>query len=119
MEGRKRVTLEQLAQSANANPWACPRCGCMEWRTIKTYFAVTDNMRHRRQMCRHCGYKRMTWESAIPPQDIEPQSNNERMATNSQTEEFELSHIVAFAQTTVHEQPDKPRRSRRSRITGT
>lgn len=63
----KRKTLQELAAQSRANAWACPRCGCLDWRTINSYFAPSDGTRHRRQRCRNCNYTRMTWESTTPP----------------------------------------------------
>ena len=58
--GKKEIDLGR--DMRQGNPWACPRCGCTDFRTINSYLCK-DGTRHRRQYCRHCKYVRMTYES--------------------------------------------------------
>lgn len=47
-------TARELAARANgSDPWACPRCGCRDWRVANTYDVAGDSKK-RRRICRHC-----------------------------------------------------------------
>ena len=59
----ERPTLAQLAAHSNANPWACPRCGCRDWRVANTYDCKTDSSIHRRRICRNCNEVRISIET--------------------------------------------------------
>ncbi len=69
MEVAPRKTLQQLAieaaQSQNADPWACPRCGCKDWRVAGTY--VRNGKRRRQRVCRHCHQTLITYEVPVQP----------------------------------------------------
>ncbi len=47
-------SLQEFADEATPNPWACPRCGCCDWR-VESSYVVASGDRHRRRICRHCG----------------------------------------------------------------
>ena len=44
-------------------PWACPRCGCRDWRVANTYGCKTDQSIHRRRICRNCNHVRISVET--------------------------------------------------------
>ena len=52
------IKARSLGKSANA----CPRCGCMDWRTVNSYVRA-DGTRRRQQYCRHCKKTRETIET--------------------------------------------------------
>lgn len=53
-EPKKGKTLaEMFAEARGANPWACPRCGCVDSRVVSSYMIAAG--RRRRRVCRHCG----------------------------------------------------------------
>lgn len=58
-----RPSLAQLAAQSNSDPWACPRCGCRDWRVANTYECKTDASIHRRRICRHCHHVRISIET--------------------------------------------------------
>lgn len=63
-----RQSLSQLAaesiQSEGADPWACPKCGCCDWRVVNTY--LRDGKRRRQRACRHCHTPMITLEVPVP-----------------------------------------------------
>ena len=113
---RRRKTLQEMAAEAKASPWACPRCHCMDWRTVDSYFSITDGTRHRRQVCRHCGYKRMTWESTTPP----PKEGEKRLQvpTNRTSNGIALTVVGPDSLNGRHEYARNERGSRRTSGTG-
>lgn len=61
----RRPTLEELAAQANGtDPWACPRCGCKDWRVRDTRFR--DDTVKRQRVCRHCKTPIVTREVPCP-----------------------------------------------------
>lgn len=116
---KQRKTLEQMAAEARSNPWACPRCGCMDWRTVDSYFCVTTSMRHRRQRCRHCSYTRMTWESATPPSDDGEPEKLSHVPTNGTCNQIALTVVREDANDTLNEHAGDIRRRSRAGRTGT
>jgi hypothetical protein len=69
MSDKPRKSLRQLADEAaiadGINPWACPRCGCTDWRTVDTRFR--DGCVRRKRACRHCKTPLPTQELPCPP----------------------------------------------------
>ena len=53
-EEKKPKSLQEMADEAKPDPWACPRCGCRDWRVESSYVVASGN-RRRRRVCRHCG----------------------------------------------------------------
>ena len=53
-EEKQPKSLQEFADDAEADPWACPRCGCRDWRVESSYIVKNGN-RRRRRICRHCG----------------------------------------------------------------
>jgi hypothetical protein len=45
--------LAALSRAAAGDVWACPRCGCRDWRVRKTAQRAAGVRRSR--VCRHCG----------------------------------------------------------------
>jgi hypothetical protein len=61
----KRPSASELAaQSNGADPWACPRCGCADWRVVNTY--LIDGKRRRQRACRNCHTPLITYEVPCP-----------------------------------------------------
>lgn len=62
----QRPTARQLAaQSAGADPWACPRCGCRgPHKVVNSY--ETGGERKRRRVCRNCNQLIRTVEVPVP-----------------------------------------------------
>ena len=61
-------TLAELkAQSTGGDGWACPRCGCHDWRVEDSYWVPTAGERRRRRFCRHCKQVLHTREVPIEP----------------------------------------------------
>lgn len=51
----KRPTMAELATQGNGQgPWACPTCGCRNWRVLDTREAANGNIGRTRH-CRLCG----------------------------------------------------------------
>lgn len=54
---KQRKTLAQMSREAagvEADPWACPRCGCKgPHKVVNSYEAGGE--RRRRRVCRNCG----------------------------------------------------------------
>lgn len=115
MNDRKSRSLGEMAADAGESLWACPRCGCMDWRTVNSYFAPTDQTRHRRQRCRGCGYMRMTWETTIPPQQVEEKCTDN--ATNGKGGAVSLTIPMTSAKYSQHDAADDSSRSNRKRST--
>lgn len=61
MQPHERPTLEELSRDPEAKGLECPRCGCRDWRVVKT--KPGDGIISRRRECRHCGYRKSTVES--------------------------------------------------------
>jgi transcription elongation factor Elf1 len=57
-ELQQRPTLQQL--QAIAGEWACPRCGCEDWRVVDS--RMVDNGRKRIRACRNCSQRLQTIE---------------------------------------------------------
>ena len=53
-EGKGPKSLQEFADEAEPDPWACRQCGCRDWKVVSTYTVASGN-RHRRRVCRHCG----------------------------------------------------------------
>jgi hypothetical protein len=69
----ERPSLGQLAAMAAAgNAWACPRCGCCDWRVASSYLRA-DGIRRRQRVCRNCGHALPTYETPVKP---EPESRD-------------------------------------------
>lgn len=68
----KRKTLAEMeAEAAGVDPWACPRCGCNDWRVESTYQTAAGI--RRRRVCRNCGRGLLkTTESPVVPKSDEP-----------------------------------------------
>lgn len=69
MNDKPRKSLRQLALEAaqvdGVDLWACPRCGCKDWRVRKTWHPAGGIRRSR--VCRHCGQGTMlTTEVPVP-----------------------------------------------------
>ena len=60
----ERPTARELAARGNM-PWACPACGCRDWRVIDSRWKGGDKVRERR--CRHCHHPLPTSEVPCPP----------------------------------------------------
>ena len=69
MSDKPRKSLGQLAADAvradGTDPWACPRCGCKDWRVVGTY--ERNGKRRRQRVCRHCNQAIRTFEVPVPP----------------------------------------------------
>lgn len=76
-----RPSMGQLAaMAAGPNGWACPRCGCCDWRVASSYLRA-DGIRRRQRVCRNCGHAMPTYESPIQPQPepaIGPEANGQK-----------------------------------------
>lgn len=70
----KRLTMQQMAALAvraeGRDPWACPKCGCKDWRVVSS-FQRANGDRRRLRVCRHCGFELPTIEAPLSP-DPEP-----------------------------------------------
>lgn len=68
MSDKPRKSLQQLATEAaqvdGADPWACPRCGCKDWRTVDSRFR--NGCVSRKRACRHCSTPMSTQELPCP-----------------------------------------------------
>jgi hypothetical protein len=68
MSEKPRKSLRQLAdeaaQSDGVDPWACPRCGCKDWRTVDS--RLVGGTRKRKRACRNCHQKLPTQEVLVP-----------------------------------------------------
>lgn len=68
MNDKPRKSLRQLADEAaeadGANPWACPRCGCTDWRVVDSRLIGTT--RRRQRACRNCHTAIPTLEVPVP-----------------------------------------------------
>lgn len=53
-DGRRPTLGELAAQSQGSDGWACPRCGCCDWRVEDSYFVSGRQERRRRRFCRNC-----------------------------------------------------------------
>ena len=64
----EQKTLQQLqreaAAAAGSDLWACPRCGCRDWRVVNSH--EYGGPRRRQRECRNCGYDLPTLEVPIP-----------------------------------------------------
>ncbi len=64
----KRLSLAQMAaQTVNnegGDAWACPRCGCRDWRVVNSH--LRGGERRRQRQCRHCGEPLRTLEVPAP-----------------------------------------------------
>ena len=69
MSEKPRKSLQQLANEAaqtdGIDPWACPRCGCKDWRVVGTY--ERNGKRRRQRVCRNCHQTIRTYEVPVPP----------------------------------------------------
>ena len=70
----ERPTAQQLAaQSRGGDGYACPRCGCKDWRgegnsaVNETRHPVNGNSTVRRRICRHCGQVGFRTEEVVVP----------------------------------------------------
>lgn len=65
---KPRPTLAELAASAaqagGEDPWACPNCGCRDWRVVNSH--ERNGLRKRQRVCRHCGQPIRTLEIPVP-----------------------------------------------------
>lgn len=50
---KPRKTLGEMAAGGNADPWACPRCGCKGPHRVVNSYEVAGE-RKRRRVCRNC-----------------------------------------------------------------
>lgn len=68
MSDKPRKSLQQLTAEAEetdgADPWACPRCGCKDWRVVGTY--ERNGKRRRQRVCRNCKQTMRTYEVPVP-----------------------------------------------------
>lgn len=63
----ERPTARELAaQSRGSDPWACPRCGCKDWRVVNSY--MSGDARRRQRVCRHCHQVLITYEMPEKPE---------------------------------------------------
>lgn len=61
----ERPTLADLAaKSREANPWACPSCGCCDWRVVNSH--AYAGPRKRQRECRNCKAPLRTLELPVP-----------------------------------------------------
>jgi transcriptional regulator NrdR family protein len=68
MSGKERKSLEQwvadAAQADGVDPWACPGCGCKDWRVIDS--RIVGTTRRRQRACRKCHRPLRTLEVPVP-----------------------------------------------------
>ena len=68
MSEKPRKSLRQLSDEAalvdGADPWACPKCRCRDWRTVDTRFR--DGYVRRKRACRNCNTPLPTRELPCP-----------------------------------------------------
>lgn len=68
MSEKPRKSLQQLANDAvqadGLDPWACPRCGCKDWRVVDS--RLVGGARKRQRACRHCHTNLPTLEVPVP-----------------------------------------------------
>ncbi len=55
-----RPPLRELAASENSSGLECPRCGCRDFRVLRTVRG--DGFIDRVRACRHCGSRRVSVE---------------------------------------------------------
>ena len=76
----ERPTAQQLAaQSNGGDAYACPRCGCKDWRGEDN--SAVEKTRHpsgggqtiRRRICRHCGQSAFRTIEAVVPEGMKLQ----------------------------------------------
>jgi predicted RNA-binding Zn-ribbon protein involved in translation (DUF1610 family) len=68
-DGRKpRRTLAEMKADSMAregsSAWACPKCGCKDFRVARTWHL--GNNKKRLRECRHCGETLTTCEVPVP-----------------------------------------------------
>lgn len=59
-----RQYLREAAEVEGADPWACPRCGCRDWRVVNSH--EYGGPRKRQRQCRNCEYDLPTLEVPVP-----------------------------------------------------
>ncbi len=64
-EAKQPKSLHEMAAEADIDPWACPRCGCRDWRVPESYPLKSGDRRRWRE-CRHCRYRMRTLETPDP-----------------------------------------------------
>lgn len=65
MTDKPRKMLSQMKAEGEADPWACPKCGCRDYRVLNTYYV--DGHPRRRRCCRNCRKVVHTDEVMCPP----------------------------------------------------
>ena len=70
----KRPSLGEL-KTETTDPWACPRCGCMEWRVHKSY-SCKDGAKKRIRYCRNCKHIRTSYETFEKPREADNEPSN-------------------------------------------
>lgn len=75
----ERPTAQQLASGSTGGGYACPRCGCKDWRgednsfVEKTRHPANSSQTVRRKICRHCGQSAFRTIEAVVPEGMKLQ----------------------------------------------
>lgn len=51
-------------EGSGVDPWACPSCGCKDWRIANSH--EYGGPRKRQRICRNCGHELPTLEVPVP-----------------------------------------------------
>lgn len=102
-----RPTLAQLAAgTAGADGWACPRCGCEDWRVEDSYWVTGAQERRRRRFCRNCKQVLHTREVPIEPADAERKKSSSIIPANSTSAQDELTQLGIVCSFDEHDDAD-------------